>query len=115
MNISVWLKYKIVAWISGFIMIFGFILSSIFFGVLGSFFLFLGLGLVRSIYLHSIKCPKCNLPIDNWTTIFSGNKDGWFETMKKNCCNCGYDLTQKDSENVGTAGDLEKSNVDKNK
>lgn len=69
---------------------------SICFSPVIAFFLFLGLGVIRAIYLHSIKCPKCNYPIDNRATSFSPNKDGVFESMKKTCCNCGYDLTQKE-------------------
>ena len=96
MKISVWLKYKIVAWSSGIILMFGFLFVSVFFNSPLGLFLFFGLNFIRAIYLHSIKCPKCNYPIDNKSTIFSANKDGWFEPMEKNCCNCGYDLTQKE-------------------
>ena len=96
MKISVWLKYKIISWSSAIIIMCIFLFVSIFFNGIIGFFLFLGLNLIRSIYLHSIKCPKCDHPIDNWTTILSGNNDGWFEPMKKTCCNCGYDLTQKE-------------------
>ena len=72
-----------------------FLLLCIFIHVLCGFIVSMLLGLLRSIYLHSIKCPNCKKPIDNWTTIFSGNNDGLFKSISKKCKNCGYDFMQK--------------------
>lgn len=54
------------------------------------------LGLIRSILLHSIRCPKYNKPLNNWTTIFSGNNDGMFSPISKICKNCGCDFTKSE-------------------
>ncbi len=96
MNISVWLKYKIISVSSAIIIMCIFFFVCTYFSGMHGFLLSIGLHSIRAIYLHSIKCPKCNYPIDNRATIFSANKDGWFAPMKKTCCNCGYDLTQKE-------------------
>lgn len=53
------------------------------------------LGLLRSLYLHSIKCPNCKSPIDNKSSIFTFDNDGLFKFVSKKCSKCGYDFTQR--------------------
>ena len=96
MSISVWTKYKFMSWISAVFIMSLFLVLSIFIHIGISFCISLLLGIFRSILLHCIKCPKCNKPINNWTTIFSGNNDGMFHFMSKKCKNCGYDFTEKE-------------------
>lgn len=98
MKISIWKKYHIISIASGFSLLVLFLLLSIFVHGLIGFISFLVLGFTRSFILHSIKCPRCGKPIDNWTTIFSGNNDGMFVPMSKTCRTCGYDFTEKEKD-----------------
>lgn len=93
---SIWQKYKIASIVSLiFIMTIFFILSIYIHTIIG-FIISMVLGLIRSILLHSIRCPKCNKPLNNWTTIFSGNNDGMFSPISKICKNCGCDFTKSE-------------------
>lgn len=94
MKISIWKKYHIIKWVCGFLLYSLFFIISIFFGVIISLIVVFPLMLLLQIYLHSIKCPKCNKPIDNWTTLCSVNNDGMFAPMSKTCRTCGYDFTE---------------------
>ena len=54
------------------------------------------LGILCSLYLHSIKCPNCNNPIDNNSTFFNLQDFGLLNMSEPKCKNCGYDFTKDD-------------------
>lgn len=94
MKFSVLSIYRFIFILSIIMLLAIFFVVSIFYNVVIGIISFIILGFIRAIVLHSIKCPHCKKPIDNWTTIFSGNNDGLFVPMSKWCKNCGYDFTK---------------------
>ena len=96
MKISVWRKYHFIKWgliISLFIGIS--VLLSKHYNLIAIISLILG-PLVITIALHSIKCPICGKPIDNYYTLFSGPEGGLLEPMSKKCKNCGFNFCESE-------------------
>lgn len=95
MKISIWTKYHLISFFTAIVMILLFLLCAIFIHPVLSLVGYIIASLCRKLLLHSIKCPKCKKPVDNWTTIFSGNNDGLFAPMSKQCRTCGYNFKEK--------------------
>lgn len=92
MKLSVWNKYHLFQFLGPIVTVFfSAVLLVVKMDLLAIFALFSG-SLCTAIILHSIKCPKCGKPIDNYTTLLSGPDDGWLSPMSKICKNCGYDF-----------------------
>lgn len=97
-QISLWMKYHLLSCISKIFSFSVFLIVCIKINFVIGFligFLFL---FFSALFLHSIKCPKCNKSIDNWTTFCSGNNDGMFVPMSKKCKTCGFDFTKNSKD-----------------
>lgn len=96
MKISIYRKYKIVGSVSALFIMILFIIICIYIHVIIAIIISMILGIARSIYLHSIKCPNCGNSIDNRTALFCFNNEEIIKHVSQQCKICGYDLTKKE-------------------
>ena len=99
MKISIWAKYHLISFFTGIVTILLFLLCAIYIHPVLGLVGYIITSICRILLLHSIKCPKCKKPVDNWTTIFSGNNDGLFMPMSKICRTCGFNFKESECAN----------------